>query len=193
MPKAPSKKKVPVDFGADQDFLISGITADVTTLECIYDLIDNSIDAARNDLLSVKEPKLDEYGLPQSYAGYEVSIVAASDSFSIHDNCSGMSEATLSRKSFKTGSKSSHPFGIGHFGIGLNRSVFKLGRTTTLISDDGKTHLTLSFTEQQIRASEGKDIFAVSTTSKGKKKNYLKIADLRPEIAHDFKSLRWQE
>ncbi len=195
MPKPPASKarRVLVDFGADQNYLISGITKDVTTLECIYDLIDNSIDAARNDLLGKKGPRLDHYGLPASYSGYEVRVNISLTSFNISDNCSGIAEAAVAKRSFMTGARSSHPFGIGTFGVGLNRAVFKLGSKTDLVTDDARTYLTLSFRVDQVRDNEGKGIYAESSKSKGKKMYRLEITELNGGIVQDFKSARWQE
>lgn len=57
---------VQVRFGAEPTYLISGLSADVSAMECMYDLIDNSIDAARNELLKRSAPAVDERGLPLS-------------------------------------------------------------------------------------------------------------------------------
>ena len=51
----------PVKQGIDPRYLQSILTKDVTVLEGIYDLIDNSIDAARDRLLGLKKSRTDEY------------------------------------------------------------------------------------------------------------------------------------
>ena len=188
-----STRIIPVEFGADQDYLISGITKDVTTLECIYDLVDNSIDAARNDLLAKRGTKFDHYGLPASYSGYEIRISFSSSLFVISDNCSGMSEENLTSRSFITGARSNHPFGIGTFGVGLNRAVFRLGKSTSLSTDNGDSYLTLSFTEDDIRNGKGKGIFANASKSKGKKFYRVQISDFQPGIVQEFSSKSWQD
>ncbi len=192
MPNKPLPRKVEVDFDVDADYLIKGLTSDVSTIECVYDLIDNSIDAARNEILGSSKCKKDDFGLPASYSGFEIRISFSESNFEISDNCGGISETELTTRSFRTGAKSKHRFGIGHFGVGLNRSVFKLGSRVELRTDDSKTLSQLEFTETKVRNLKKVPIEAVITSTTGKKFNVLRITELRAEVANELAKEKWR-
>lgn len=193
MAKLPRPRQVPVDFSVDPDFLLKGLTSDVSTIECVYDLIDNSIDAARNEILGRPSVKKDAFGLPACYFPYEIKIRFSGNSFEIEDNCSGISEDDLVNRSFRTGVRSSHRYGIGHFGVGLNRSIFKMGSSFELITDDGKTFSHLKFTEDDVRNLKEKSIVAEVKKTQGPKSNLLKIFNIRPEVENDLVSEYWRK
>src|SRR3546814_1982749 len=111
-------------FNPAPAYLFDYLTADVQTAECIFDLIDNSIDAARA-VMSGKAQGGDS--LPDKYMGFRIEVILKADLVSVHDNCSGISETTFATLAFRAGEKSQHPFGIGHFGVGLKRAILKLG------------------------------------------------------------------
>ncbi len=98
---AVTKDSIEVSFNSDADYLIQGLTSDVSTIECIYDLIDNSIDAARSKILSgSKAVKKDFFGLPASYKRFKIELDISSRKVTVSDNCAGIDENTLSEKSF---------------------------------------------------------------------------------------------
>lgn len=182
---------VPIHFGAEPAYLISGLSADVSAMECMYDLVDNSIDAARNELLKRSGPAVDEQGLPSSYAGFHVAIELTGSFVLVRDDCSGMERDDLSHRAFRTGAKSQHPFGIGHFGVGLKRAIFKLGTTVSLETDNGVDSFDFEFTEQSVLEAGDEPLFAVRKPSSGKKGNTLRIGGLRSDVAADFDSSTW--
>ncbi|MHC8338062.1 ATP-binding protein [Pseudomonas sp. HLT2-19-2] len=183
---------VNVSFSTDPDHVIKGLTSDVTTIECIYDLIDNSIDAARNTLLAL-DPTKDRFGLPTSYDGYSVDVFISNKEVRIHDNCSGIDEQTLSKKTFTIGSKSQHPFGIGHYGVGLNRAIFKLGGKVNLNTDNGNAQFSLEFSELEVRkAIKGTlTIKAKRLLSTKERFNTLRITQIQKEVYSDLGSDIW--
>jgi len=83
------------DFFADTSpnkiFMIDTFTRDASVEECIFDLIDNAIDAARNKLNSDGKLNLDQDGLVNDYSGIEITVSADQKYVSVSDNCSGMS------------------------------------------------------------------------------------------------------
>lgn len=185
--------EVAINFSADPDYMIRGLTSDVATIECIYDLIDNSIDAARKEILKRSDVKFDKHGLPSSYKGFEIVVSVSSEHVSISDNCSGIDEESLSKRAFSVGSKSSHRFGIGHFGIGLNRAIFKLGQSAALTTDDGDARFYLSFDESKVRESvKGEStLYARRLKSSGEKLNQLVIGDIKQEVFSELGSDVW--
>ncbi|MFZ5748732.1 MAG: ATP-binding protein [Pseudomonadota bacterium] len=159
----------------------------------MYDLVDNSIDAARNELLKRSAPAVDERGLPSSYAGFHIDIELTGTSVLVRDNCSGMEREDLSYRAFRTGAKSQHPFGIGHFGVGLKRAIFKLGTAVSLETDNGVDNFDFEFTEQAVLAAGDEPLLAERRPSSRKKGNALRIGGLRSDVAVDFDSSIWME
>jgi hypothetical protein len=94
------------------------ITKDIELLPSIADLVDNSIDGAR----SIR-PDGD-------FTNLYVKILVDSESFSIVDNCGGISIDIARHYAFRFG----RPPGfkgvessVGQFGVGMKRALFKLG------------------------------------------------------------------
>ena len=117
--------QVKIRSGISEDFLEKTLTDDVTLLEALFDFIDNSIDAARNHLMSKKYSK-DKYGLPKDYSGYNIHIRLEKNNIVIKDNCLGIDAPTLENRAFVTSSQSNHAFGIGHYGLGLKLSLIHI-------------------------------------------------------------------
>ena len=59
-------KRFLIDTSPTKEAVVDGITRDATDEECIFDLIDNSIDAARNIIFRNISPKL-RTELPEGY------------------------------------------------------------------------------------------------------------------------------
>ena len=188
------KESFEVSFASDADYLINGLTADVSTIECIYDLIDNSIDAARTRILNTATAaEMDSFGLPASYKGYKIEVDISSSKVTVSDNCTGIDEKTLAEKVFTVGKKSKHRFGIGHYGIGLNRAIFKLGGSAKLETDNGVNAFTLSFSESDVRSAiEEKGKITASRTKTSKTSYYrIEITDIKPDVIANLGSETW--
>ncbi|WP_164467256.1 ATP-binding protein [Caulobacter flavus] len=163
------------------------LTKDITTLESIYDLIDNSIDAARDKLLSRPPVSTDKYGLPADYSGYRIALRFASDSISLLDNCSGIDQNTLINRAFVTGSLSSHSYGIGHFGIGLKRALLRLGKSYAISTDTGDFAAKLRFSD----GNEG-NLEAIRGPSSGSPKMLVRVSDLRTSVRQELTGGAWK-
>lgn len=105
-----------VDSSPSKKFFLDMITKDVTVESSIMDLIDNAID-------SLKRNKSEG-------VTYHINIILnlSDDFFSIEDDCGGMSKDIALHKAFKFGNaemRSSNALGM--YGIGMKRSIFKIG------------------------------------------------------------------
>lgn len=56
-------KEIEISTGIEPNFLQNILTKDISTLEALYDLVDNSIDAARNNIIQNSNYEKDEMGL----------------------------------------------------------------------------------------------------------------------------------
>jgi hypothetical protein len=106
-----------------KDFFIDMITRDIGLDECIFDLLDNSIDGA-----SRHAQKNDRDNL----AGYFADVLLSESEFGIKDNCGGMSLLDATEYAFHFGRRSDAPKedenSIGLYGIGMKRAIFKIGK-----------------------------------------------------------------
>lgn len=107
-------------------FFVRMITRDITLEDCIFDLIDNSIDGAW-DLAGGRPLSLDD---KTDLSAYKISIYVKEDGFEISDNCGGITLDDAVEYAFTFGRKQdadTEKFSIGVYGIGMKRAVFKLG------------------------------------------------------------------
>lgn len=124
-----------VKAGPTKEFFIDMITRDIQLDKAILDLIDNSIDGAK------KIGNLDSK---------KIEIHIEKDKFEIIDNCGGFSSDIASNYAFKFGrvglSKAENfvDYSIGRFGIGMKRTLFKLGKKFVVESRTESEHFKIS-------------------------------------------------
>ena len=185
-------KTIPVATGINPNFLESTLTEDINPLASLFDLIDNSIDAARDHLMRSKYVS-DEYGLPADYSGYQINLRIDKDSIRILDNCLGIDEEILSNKIFLIADVSNHSFGIGHYGIGLKRALLKFGSNYALATDTGKAILKVRFDSQGLSGSSAEKISADVFRSKQIRKTLVSISNIKSQVKYEIASDYWYE
>jgi len=187
-------KKFAVKTGVDPEFISEVLTSDITTPASIFDLIDNSIDAARNHMVGVKgkgKVKLDAYSMPSSYDGYEISLELKSDSFIISDNCLGISKSELANDTLLIGKRSNHKFGLGKYGVGLKRALLKLGGSYEISSDDSRSCINFKFKKSQLQDSD--ELSAAESKTSKKRFSKIKILNLEQSVKKEFSHTKWLE
>jgi len=96
------------------------------------DLLDNCVDGI------LRSDKAD--GKNKPYSGFHAEIEFKKDSFMISDNCGGI-PWTLHDYAFKMGRASDRkpdvPGGVGVYGIGMKRAIFKMGRRCLISTQNG--------------------------------------------------------
>ena len=125
-----------VNANPTKEFFISMLTRDIDIKAAILELIDNSIDGAK---------KLRPDG---NYSGLYVNIKYDKDSFCISDNCGGMSIETATQYAFRFGRANNRPQEdnqhlTGVFGIGMKRSLFRMGNYFEVFSTTKTEHFEL--------------------------------------------------
>jgi hypothetical protein len=100
-----------------KEFFISMLTRDVPLDRAVLDLVDNSIDAAY---------------LAGDIKNKAIDIAISRDEFRITDNCGGMDKEVAIKYAFKFGRSKADaretPNSVGQFGVGMKRTLFKIGR-----------------------------------------------------------------
>lgn len=121
-----------VNASPTKDFFIQMLTKDIKLERAIIDLIDNSIDGAKN--LRGNE----------DFDGLWVKINISDSLFSIKDNCGGFSLDIAKNYAFMFGrpSNSDHDVkhSVGRFGVGMKRALFKIGNLFEVESQNGEDH-----------------------------------------------------
>lgn len=126
-----------VDSSPSKKFFLDMITKDVSVESCIMDLIDNSIDAHKR----LKQGK-------ESTINIQYSI--EEDFFSICDDCGGMSKLTAQEKAFKFGNQEQrHSNTLGMYGIGMKRSIFKIGKDFVVESKTDQDSFKVYMTQKE--------------------------------------------
>lgn len=112
-----------------KDFFVNMITRDIALADCIFDLLDNSIDGARRKIDST---------MPSPFSGFEIKLNFNKEMFVISDNCGGIPLSEAENHAFHFGRKSNGEAdvkgGIGLYGIGMKRALFKIGKWAEVIS-----------------------------------------------------------
>ncbi|MEZ7195982.1 ATP-binding protein [Pseudodesulfovibrio karagichevae] len=176
--------------------IVGELTKDATVEACLFDLIDNSIDAARNTLLKKASNVIDgdtlpdasnaDHTLPESYEGFQIDLTLNGERFALSDNCGGIKSEDLSNMVLRFGKQSTHKLGIGTFGVGLNRALFKLGKVTKLSTDTGEERSELVLdTEAYLKSDEWK-LPAASFSSLGKIGTTIEVSQLAEDISLQF-------
>jgi len=179
-----------IDTSPTKEVVVDGITRDATDHECIFDLIDNSIDAARNIIFRNISPKL-RNELLEGYAGYEIKLYLSATSFRIWDNCGGIPIDELKKTAMRFGERSEQSMGIGAFGVGLNRAIFRLGDTIHISTDTGRQRAELELEKSKYIDTKNWNIPAFEFPSANKVGTTIEIKHLQAETAKNFGSEKW--
>ncbi|SFU75481.1 Histidine kinase-, DNA gyrase B-, and HSP90-like ATPase [Pustulibacterium marinum] len=121
-----------VSASPTKDFFIQMLTKDIKLERAIIDLIDNSIDGAKN------------LRGDNDFDDLWIKIKIDDSSFSIEDNCGGFSLDVAKNYAFMFG----RPEGSGHdvkhsvgrFGVGMKRALFKMGNQFEVESHHQEDH-----------------------------------------------------
>jgi len=119
-----------VDFSPSKKLFIEILTKDIDIHDCILDLLDNSVDSyTRNKPSDKRMIKLD----------------FDKNKIEIFDNCGGLPCDLIKNKVFRFGVETfTENLGtIGFYGLGLKRSIFKLGKSIIFETDDKKEYCRL--------------------------------------------------
>lgn len=131
---SPSAALAIVDARPTKAFFVSMLTRDIDLQDAVLDLLDNSVDGLMRTLGAQGRKGA------TPYKGYWAKLTFAKGSFSIEDNCGGISKKLAKDSAFRMGrtplarAEDRHVPTVGTYGIGMKRAIFKLGRTATVVS-----------------------------------------------------------
>lgn len=124
-----------INASPTKEFFISMLIRDITLKDAIGDLVDNSVDGARQITKN------------KNYNGLSIDIIANKNEFIIEDNCGGFSVDIARKYAFRFGRPSDFApvkGSVGQFGIGMKRAIFKLGANIVITSKTETTSFKLT-------------------------------------------------
>lgn len=174
-------KYAPVDASPVKLFFVSMLTRDIPLEEAILDLLDNCVDG----ILRVGAKKGS-----RPYNGYYAQITFDKDTFSINDNCGGI-PWEMHTYAFRMGrpkdTPAGEPGGVGVYGIGMKRAVFKMGRNAQISTQHGNQRYEVDITPQWIDDDNDWDIpVTAAKTSRAEDGTTIVVGELYKSIAQRF-------
>ena len=199
--KTSTKNDVIAKGDPSKGLFIQMLTRDISLADCIVDLLDNSVDGIRAEFHRQKR------AIPatEAYKGYHVHVTFDEKHFAIEDNCGGIPLAVAVDYAFCFGRRDDDDRelatsgSIGLYGIGMKRSMFKMGKTIDLVSSTGTESFRLPLDVQEWRKQKDaddpeRDVWdftlkeVKSTATDVPKGTTLKITDLYKDIAAEFRT-----
>ncbi len=143
-----------VSFEPKKRLFIDILTKDISIHDCILDLLDNAVDSYTRNEINEKR---------------EIQLNFDKNELSVFDNCGGIDKERLKEEVFRFGAKDflNNVPTIGVYGIGLKRSIFKLGELIVFETDDGKDYCKLEIDVNDWlnkKDEKGKDIWSLELT-----------------------------
>lgn len=162
-----------VSFYPTKRLFIDVLTRDISIRDCIFDLLDNAADSyTRHGISDTRQ----------------VQISFDDDHFDIKDYCGGIGKKRLLEEVFRFGliDLSVQAKTIGVYGIGLKRSLFKIGKNILLETDDGNDYCRLEIdVDEWMKDEENWNLPLTDTSSSrlngNKPYTYINITNLRDE------------
>jgi hypothetical protein len=133
----------PVTVSAEpvKRFFVDMLTRDIQLEDAILDLLDNCVDGILRTKGLIEGIQLADPNNPAPYEGFWARIAFTEDAFSIEDNCGGIPWNEIDRV-FRMGRPPTPPgqeerrVGIGVYGIGMKRAIFKLGKDALVLTQN---------------------------------------------------------
>ncbi len=143
-------------------FFVEMITRDISLQDCILDLVDNCVDGARR--ASAEKTKLRGH----RFQGFAASLDIDGQHLRITDNCGGIPRDIAEHYAFRFGRVDAfkpEDQGIGLYGVGMKRAIFKLGRIGRVKSRLGRTGFQVTVDVETWRDDETNWDFPLSDSS----------------------------
>jgi len=162
-----------INCAPTKSYFIKTLVRDIHLIDAVLDLIDNSIDSyIKNEFTDRRE----------------ISIEISRDSFKIKDNCGGINKEKIYDHVFRFGEPTSDEARtIGVFGIGLKRSIFKIGTNILIETDDGIDNVSIKIDKAWIEDEDRWELdFEKEDTTQGDTFTAITIKELIPDIATEL-------
>lgn len=166
-------------------FFVEMLTRDVSLQSAILDLVDNAVDSFRQS--------------SRELSSGTIEINFNKDSFQISDNANGITYSDAKNYVFSFGRKDdqeTQKHGIGLYGVGLKRAVFKIGSLITVASRSRTSNFIVAIdVKKWLKLKEWVFPFTVSEPVVDETKDTftkVEIKGIHASISSDFSDLAFQ-
>lgn len=166
-----------IDASPTKELFLDTLTRDVNISDAILDLVDNAVDGyTRHEFTERKS----------------ISIEVSRSKFSIRDTCGGIDLESARKEVFRFGVVKGGKRSLGVYGIGLKRSMFKLGSVIVFESDDGNNYFRVDIDVEVWKEQKGWNfVFSEIAPSKNRSFTKVKVKKLKDEVKREFESGRF--
>ena len=166
-----------IDASPTKELFLDTLTKDVNITDAILDLVDNAIDGyTRHELQGRRS----------------ITLKVSKSWFSIRDTCGGIDVESARKEVFRFGVVKGGKHSLGVYGIGLKRSMFKLGSIIVFRSDDGENYFRVDIDVEKWKEQQGWNFrFSEITESLNGSFTKIFIKKLKDEVKREFQSTRF--
>jgi hypothetical protein len=184
-----NEQKLPTTLNASptKSFFVEMLTRDIELEDAILDLLDNCIDGIQRTLK-------DHPPSENPYEEFWAKLTFSSKSFTIEDNCGGIPIDVAQDYAFRMGRPNNNVdndlYTIGTYGIGMKRSIFKMGRASEVISKTEKNSFKVTINPDWLTDDMNWNLplFELIEPPLNENGTLIKITDLHPSIINAFSS-----
>jgi len=176
------KSEKTVNASPTKNFFVEMLTRDIDLEDAILDLLDNCVDGIQRIITTSDSDK--------PYEGFWAKITLSQAQFRIEDNCGGI-PAEAQEYAFRMGrpvNVSSVNNSIGTYGIGMKRAIFKMGRSSRIISQIPNYSFQVSINPDWLVDDRWEFPMEEMHTPLGHEGTLIEVTDLRDEVIEMFSS-----
>lgn len=159
------------------------LTKDIELEDAVLDLLDNCVDGALRSAST-------RTNVERPYEGYFAKLSFSGTTFSITDNCGGISNDVRDsafRLGRPPGDKTDENLAtVGTYGIGMKRAIFKMGYDARIHSHTGHSGFSVHISRDWMTTEDRWKIPVKAFSSESSPGTTITVTDLRPEIAAAF-------
>lgn len=176
-----------INASPTKNFFVEMLTRDIELEDAILDLLDNCVDG-------IQRTNKENVSLDKPYEHFWAQISFSETGFEIEDNCGGISIDIAKGSAFRmgspkdAGSKDKDVYTIGTYGIGMKRAIFKMGRSSRIVSQTKNDAFEVEITPQWLGSDDSWDLpFQEIERLLPDNGTKIKVTDLREGISREFK------
>ncbi|MBD1919782.1 ATP-binding protein [Microcoleus sp. FACHB-831] len=186
-----SEQKLPSELNASptKSFFVEMLTRDIELEDAILDLLDNCIDGIQRIIKDKDNYTSDE----KPYEAFWAKLTFSNENFTIKDNCGGIPIDVAQSYAFRMGRPNNNVdndvYTIGTYGIGMKRSIFKMGRSSEVISQTETDSFKVTIHPEWLTDDKNWNLpFEIIEPALKENGTLIKIADLYSGIINAFSS-----
>lgn len=166
-----------IDASPTKELFLDTLIKDVNISDAILDLVDNAIDGyIRNNIEGRRT----------------INLEISKNKFLIHDTCGGIDVDSARKEVFRFGVVKGGKHSLGVYGIGLKRSIFKIGSMVVFESDNGDKYFRVDIDVEEWKKNKDWNFqFSEIKDSSNGTFTSLQIGQLKNEVKREFESDRF--